>query len=684
MLKIKLWTIVSFTLFIAPEVFAQAQKPRLTLSEFFNAVQFRSVRVSPDGQAVVIETRRADWNENRFRTDLWLYRVGGRHAGSLVPLTTSGYDSDPRWSPDGRWIAFLHRARRHAARGGAGGKRKEQLDVISAHGGSPIALTRSLEAVHAVCWASDSHALYFATRIPMTREERAAYRKEWKDVIQYRTADRGDAIYAVSIPVARSFGPAGFAPQARLLAPIRYRVWYLSAAPDGRELAIATRPRSKHFESLKPFSIYLMDLPSGEIHLLSHTRTLYELIHWSQDSRHIFFWLEDGSVRGPYKDAQERVYWVNAKTGKITRWASKFFGSVNGYSVGPSDLLFGTGRLGTEVQIYSQTSPSAPFVKQTGLPGTYEDISAAAHSPHLAFVYSTLQDPAEVYLANSPAAIAQARPITSFNSQFTRVALPRGRTFRWKADDGVMIEGMLIYPPGKFGAKHLRMFTLIHGGPEEASGDHFEFDWYQWAALAATDGWLVFEPNYRGSTGYGDSFTLRIVPHIVSRPGKDILEGIDALVKQGIADPSHLTVGGYSYGGYMTDWLITQTTRFKAAVTGAGAIENAVNWGNDDLSFDDAYFLEGPPWASEKIYNQQAALWQINKVTTPTHIVAGADDIRVYVGEDYLLERCLHTLHVPEAMLLFPGEGHMLANNPWHGRIKVREELKWINKYGLH
>jgi hypothetical protein len=107
----------------------------------------------------------------------------------------------------------------------------------------------------------------------------------------------------------------------------------------------------------------------------------------------------------------------------------------------------------------------------------------------------------------------------------------------------------------------------------------------------ATQGWLVFEPNYRGSIGYGDKFTLGIIPSIVSKPGRDILEGVDALVKDGPADPDHLAVGGYRYGGYLTNWLITQTNRFKAAVTGAGGVEHVANWGNDDTTFDDAHFL---------------------------------------------------------------------------------------------
>jgi dipeptidyl aminopeptidase/acylaminoacyl peptidase len=233
------------------------------------------------------------------------------------------------------------------------------------------------------------------------------------------------------------------------------------------------------------------------------------------------------------------------------------------------------------------------------------------------------------------------------------------------------------------GEKRLRMLTLIHGGPAEANGDSFEADWYDWANLAAANGWLVFRPNYRGSSGYGDDFMLQIAPHLVSRPGKDILEAIDALVKDGIADPDHLTIGGYSYGGYMTNWLITQTTRFKAAVTGAGAVEHAANWGNDDTGYDDVWYLGGAlPWQNPGIYQSEAALFQMNKVTTPTHIVGGNADVRVSYLEDVLLERALQELNVPHSLLVFPGEGHSLDKNPWHGYIKVREELQWLEKYG--
>jgi len=343
--------------------------------------------------------------------------------------------------------------------------------------------------------------------------------------------------------------------------------------------------------------------------------------------------------------------------------------------------MIAAGLVGTEVQIYSQADAASDFTPRLGWKGTYERISAAEHSSRLAFIYSSLQKPAEVYLAETVSDLPHARRITSFNQYLTKAALPDGKPYRWKADDGVEVEGLLIYPPDKVGAKHLRMLTMIHGGPNDADGNRFKADWYQWGTIAAAQGWLVFEPNYRGSIGYGDRFALDIVPQIVSKPGSDIIAGVDALVRDGIADPDRLTIGGYSYGGYLTNWLLTQTQRFKGAVTGAGAVEHAVNWGNDDTTLDDAYFLGGRPWEAKQRYNDEAALWQLHKIKTPTHIVSGSDDIRVYVGEAYLLERALHDQGIPSKLLIFPGEGHELGKNPWHGKIKVREELKWLERW---
>ena len=737
-------------------------KPKLTLDEFFNSVAYNSVELSPDGNSVVIGTERADWTQQIYRHDLWLYRGDGNRGDgkgeSLIQLTQSGHDTEPKWSPDGRWIAFLSerkassesekdspasdeqgerkkvKSENSASRIDATGVKDNHTDhstdndkdqdevsqiyVISPNGGEAIQLTQGQEEVHTFSWSADSRTLYFATRNPWTASQKDAYRKEWKDVVQYRVAERGDTIFALDVAAALSRHMAAPAkevekegsdaakesdltPGASVVTTSPMRIDEMAVSPDGAKLAFLTNAVNQRHEKNEDTEIYAVDLmlaqklspanagsapPAAAPRRLTHNQARETKLRWANDNRHLFFTVEVGDVSGPYRDLQPHLYWVDSEkpdsdTGSVEQWGKDFMGEVVGY--GPyGGGVVATARLGTEVQLYTAAKASDSLRKFEGQDGTYEELSTGLRSPRVAFVYSSLTSPAEVYLAEGPNLPQNALPITAFNHLFADRDLAQGKPYRWKADDGTTVEGMLIYPPGKFDQKHLPMFTFIHGGPADSDGNHFEADWYQWAMLAATNGWLVFEPNYRGSTGYGDKFLMQIVPQIVSRPGKDILEGVDALVKDGIADPDHLTIGGYSYGGYMTNWLITQTTRFKAAVTGAGAVEHVGNWGNDDTTFDDAYFLGGRPWEAQQRYHDEAAIFQIDKVRTPTHMVAGADDIRVAVLEDYLLEHALYSLGVPNKLLIFPGEGHSLTKNPWHGKIKVREELKWLQKYG--
>jgi dipeptidyl aminopeptidase/acylaminoacyl peptidase len=671
---------------------ADRTKPRLTLDEFFDWVEIDSVQLSPDGRSVVIVTDRADWGQNINRNDLWLYRDG-----TLTQLTQSGHDSAPQWSPDGKWIAFLSERGSTADAGDDAGA--THIYLISPGGGEAFPVTSGEESVHAFSWSPDSHTLYFATRTPWTREQEDEYKKEWKDVLQYRGTERGDMIFKLDLADAlarhavrgtangKSGDTSGVSPGAHAVASLPLRIQTVEASPDGRRLALETTSISQREEKIEEFEIYAVDLAdvNRPLHQVTRNQGVEQSIHWASDSRHIFFEVEYGSVEGKYHDTQTRLYWVDADTGEIKRWAAEFEGSVGVYAVTSDGGAVATGSVGTEVQLYSQARTTAPFSRLAGWPGTYEHIATAAHSPRIAFVHSSLDRPNEVYVAESMATLADARPITSFNRIFTERDLPKGKLYRWTADDGTTIEGILMYPPGKFEARNLPLFVLIHGGPgevDDADGSHFEADWYRWERMAATQGWLVFQPNYRGSCGYGDKFLEQMVPQIVSRPGKDILEGVDALVKDGIADPAHLAVGGYSYGGYLTNWLITQTTRFKAAVTGGGAVENVANWGNDDTTFDDAFDLGGLPWEVPQRYQDEAAIFQMDKVRTPTLITVGSDDLRVAAAEAYVLDHALHNLGVPSELLVFPGEDHNLTKNPWHGKIKVREELKWLQKYG--
>jgi dipeptidyl aminopeptidase/acylaminoacyl peptidase len=715
--RVALWCGGLGSLFFAAIVHAQSGRAPLTIDDLFSYTEIRSAKLAPDGRAAVIATSRADWKHNRFGDDLWLWREG---QDSLLPLAQSGHDSDPEWSPNSAYIAFMS-SRPVLAEGQDESKTTEdnkadadkeigRVWVISANGGEAFPLYSDRLKTHAFAWAEDSTAILFSAPEPLSKSKQEAERREWKDVARWREQERGDLLLEIPLkdatPAPKPFsitetrntetenegakskdaaGVAQTLPKlARIITRSKYAIGEIAVAQTGGGIAFLTNSISGRLEHPDAYEIYLIsdnaqrETPARQ---LTHNQALEHQLHWSPDGKQLYFgvFADSGSLEGKYQDVQGRLYALEIATAKIHRLGADFNGSWTDYTFTTDRTLLGLGQVGTEVQAYSLGERQAR--KLDGRSGTYQGFAATEHSPRILFLHSGIDEPTEVYLADDSSHLASAKPITTLNSIFTKRDLPQWKTYRWTAEDGKSIEGVLLYPPGKLNANHLRMLTLIHGGPADADGNRFGADWYNWASLAAANGWLVFEPNYRGSSGYGDDFMTEISPHIVSRPGKDILTGVDALVKDGIADPDHLAIGGYSYGGYMTNWLITQTTHFRSAVSGAGAVEHASNWGNDDETFDDAWYLGGAPWQKPEIYQQEAALFQFDKVRTPVHDVIGSDDIRVSASQGYLLERALDALGIPHTLLIFPGEGHELGKNPWHGYIKVREELKWLEKY---
>jgi len=440
-------------MFAMGSLHAQAKKPLLTLDEFFNAVDFTKIAVSPDGHMVVIATDRADWRNERYRQDLWLWRDSDN---GLILLTQSGHDSDPKWSPDGKWIAFVSDRNSDdddSEKSDADSKGVAHVYLISISGGEAIPVTRGAEDVHSFAWNRDSKSLYFATRIPWSKKQKEDYGEKWKDVVRYRERERGDVISRIAVvevlkrqielglqekkkskdnkkKASDDDEETGETPGAEAIVTSPYRIKSMDISPDGSQVAFSTDSISQRFEGLEEIEVYVATTmkagPLNSARQITKNEALEDNVQWSPDGKNLFFRVEQGSVEAKYADFQPRVYSVDVTSRRPARWASDFHGSLSHYAVQSNGALLVPGMLGTATALYEQASAQQSFRRLEGWPGTYAHVATAANSPHIAFAYSEVDKPIEVYIAESADSLNSAKPITSFNKLFTERNLPKG------------------------------------------------------------------------------------------------------------------------------------------------------------------------------------------------------------------------------------------------------------------
>jgi dipeptidyl aminopeptidase/acylaminoacyl peptidase len=650
-------------------------QPKLTIDEFFNSTYFPSLSVSPTGQHIFVHTRRPAWKSNSFENTLWIYENRQGNARTLITKQLSEIIR-PKWSPSGRFLVFMIDETKNMS--GQGSTVQYQIQVYDVQLNKLLTIEIGDQRPSAITWSKQDSSLYFTTSVKKSTSEDMI----WKDVIRYRQSVSNARTNIHRVNISRRKRRVYV--EITRIRSVNFTVSELVYSFSEKKLIFSTI--AGMIENTNSVEIYSMDIEKvSSLTKLIQNEAIEFNLQLSTNGRHVFFQVYPVTTKNEKStQMQQGLYSVDLVHGHVERWGNGFEGNVMSYAIRSQGGIYMLGQMGINVQIYVQETSSKPPILQPGWNGTYQSISASSHRySSIVFSHSCFERPEEIYVVPNIDQLTSAKAITNENQLLRNRMLPQATSYKWiNRDDNRTIEGILHYPPGRYQSKMLPLLVLIHGGPADASLNLFHANWLTWAPLAATEGWLVLEPNYRGSTGYGDMFVDEVRSQILSRPGKDILDGVDQLIADGIVDPTRLTIGGFSYGGFLTNWLITQTTRFNAALSGAGAIEHVSSWGLMDFPIYMQDLIGGYPWDIPQRYLNESAIYQLNKVRTPTHIVTGANDIRVPVAQSNILERGLNYLGIPVELLIFPNEGHSLRNNPWHGKIKVREEIEWLKKYG--
>jgi dipeptidyl aminopeptidase/acylaminoacyl peptidase len=292
----------------------------------------------------------------------------------------------------------------------------------------------------------------------------------------------------------------------------------------------------------------------------------------------------------------------------------------------------------------------------------------------LAFVGSEPQHPAELYYMTSTE--ATPRRLTAFNDAIAALDLGKVETIEWSGPDGFTEDGVMIYPPGFDRTRKYPMALVVHGGPQAASTEAFS----AFGQMLAARGLVVFQPNYRGSDNLGNAYQKAIAGDAGDGPGRDVMAGVEAVKAKGFVDPNRLGVSGWSYGGYMTSWLIGHYDVWKAAVSGASVTDLVDQYDLSDFNVQERFIFNGKsPYVGDAMagYRAQSPITSIPNAKAPTLVLSNTGDIRVPVTQSYRLYHALKDNGVETKFVAFPTSGHF-PNDPVRGRAVYRHWMDWL------
>jgi len=652
---------VSILLMIAANAATGVRAAPLTPERVLGRRTIEDLRVAPGGARVAFtvgEPPRGDRSERH----IWVLEVRTRESRRFTNSAKSEWA--PRWSPDGRRLAFL------SDRDG-----KARLWVMRGDGGEAERAAQEEAGGDGVEWSPDGAAIAYLAKQAKTEEDE----KRDKDKDDARVVDRDDRparLFLVDIATKTS----------RLLTPAPWKVEEAVWMPRGDRLAlIATdRPESDQWTG----RILSVAVAGGTIEPIASPAGPFRSLRVAGDGRSLafvgspsagpepedLFLLPMGGLQG---DAAGR----NLTGGSVDRPVEEFEWQRGGdllalVQTGFSSRLYrvSPGGRGEALPVLPATATAFAALGRDAAASSGRRAAAPSGGAGegLVFIAETADEPPEVWISMRGAAPVRA---TRLNADWDGLALARPELLRYHSFDGTEIEAALLMPPESRQGTRLPLVVLAHGGPTSRWADRLE----PWGQLLAARGFAVFYPNVRGSTGYGHRFVTMNRGEWGKEDFKDLMAGIDFLIARGVADPERLGIGGWSYGGYMAMWAVTQTPRFRAAVAGAGLSDLTSEFGTEDEPAYDEWFY-GLPYETPAGFVNSSPLTYVRAARTPTLILQGEADIVDPIGQSQEFYRALKRYGVPSEFVVYPREGHGPKEEK-HRLDVLNRVLGWYERY---
>ncbi len=625
----------------------------MTATDLVGLEKLSDPKVSPDGRFVLYSVGRVDWKANAVQDDLWRVGLDGSDPRRMVEGPASG----AAWAPDGKRFAFT------AKRDGDSGR---QIYLSPIDGGEPRRLGKLRTSPSDLRWSPDGSAIYFLADAPDPKPV-AKRKREKDDMVAFETPQARGRLWRITLADGKA--------EPVVEGDFEVEAYDLSA--DGKTILYRRAP--SHLLDDNPKSELWVKTGQGPDRRLTDNDFQESTPRLSPDGRSVLFLAT--AENGRYGTVNPNLFVAPLAGGTPRELAHGLPYEIEdaAWSADGREIYI-TATTGVRRELFAvdvKSEAVRPLARGDHAAG---DVTLTRDGKTVVYFKASATSPGEVFRID-PAKPAPVQ-VTHLNDDIgERFRLPRQEAIQWTAPDGQALEGLVTYPLDYQPGRRYPLIVQSHGGPR--SSDVFNiFAYGRFNPLLAAKGVMTLSVNYRGGTGYGDEFLQGMNAGYFRHADKDVLSGVDNLVAKGLADPDRLGVMGWSAGGHMTNRLITVTDRFKAAASGAGAVDWPSMYLTSDNRWQRTEWFVTPPYGStarRDLYTDNSPLSQLDKVKTPTLILAGAEDERVPWTQSVMLNRALRALGVESELYLAPREPHNFRELR-HRLFQVNVQMDWFSK----